>query len=224
MPVHRSSLADGIACGPHAREVRLLVIPGLHGSGDAHWQSWLQRQYRHSARVEQADWSMADLKRWSERIGHVALQRPAVTWIAVAHSFGCLALARALREGVGNLGAAIFVAPADPRRFDIDRLLPQVALEVPSAVVASDTDPHMAARQAADWALRWGAHFVNLGDAGHINVESGFGPLPRVKSMVDALACRLKRAQRPRIDEPLDSDDHAAVPDRADAHGGAASA
>jgi predicted alpha/beta hydrolase family esterase len=31
---------------------------------------------------------------------------------------------------------------------------------------------------AQRWAQRWGSHFVNLGDAGHVNRASGHGPLP----------------------------------------------
>jgi hypothetical protein len=31
---------------------------------------------------------------------------------------------------------------------------------------------------AAYWAERWSSHFVNVGDAGHINTDAGFGPRP----------------------------------------------
>jgi predicted alpha/beta hydrolase family esterase len=36
----------------------------------------------------------------------------------------------------------------------------------------------MRAAQARRWAQRWGSHFINLGNAGHINAEAGYGPLP----------------------------------------------
>ena len=48
--------------------VRLLVVPGLQDSGPAHWQSWLQGQYRDSLRVRQRDWTVPDLERWAARI------------------------------------------------------------------------------------------------------------------------------------------------------------
>ena len=34
----------------HKHPLRLLVIPGLHGSGDAHWQTWLQAHFKRSRR------------------------------------------------------------------------------------------------------------------------------------------------------------------------------
>ena len=47
---------------------RILIIPGLHDSSPAHWQSWLQSQYRDSRRVTQRDPSKPELERWAERI------------------------------------------------------------------------------------------------------------------------------------------------------------
>ena len=47
---------------------RVLVIPGLHDSGPAHWQTWLQGQYRDARRVTQRDPSRPELERWAERI------------------------------------------------------------------------------------------------------------------------------------------------------------
>ena len=42
---------------------RLLIVPGLQDSGPAHWQSWLQGQYRDSLRVRQRNWGEPDLDR-----------------------------------------------------------------------------------------------------------------------------------------------------------------
>ena len=47
-----------------------------------------------------------------------------------------------------------------------------------TCLVASDSDPWMSATQAHAWAHLWGCDWINLGDAGHINVESGYGPFP----------------------------------------------
>ena len=46
---------------------RLLIVPGLHDSGDAHWQTWLQAQFSDSLRVRQRDFATPDLQCWSER-------------------------------------------------------------------------------------------------------------------------------------------------------------
>jgi predicted alpha/beta hydrolase family esterase len=191
--------------GYRGHPVRVLIIPGLHGSGPAHWQSWLQARLR-GVRVEQSDWRVADLERWSARIGEVIDEAPQVPHVAVAHSFGCLALAHCLwsrRDTVrrddarGGVRAALLVAPADPDRFGVASRLPQDDLGVPSTVLASDTDPWMAADSAARWAAAWGSAFINLGDAGHINTEAGFGPLPRALHITQALARRVEQARRP---------------------------
>jgi predicted alpha/beta hydrolase family esterase len=183
--------------------VRLLVIPGLHNSGPAHWQSWLQAQFRGSVRVRQRDWSEPDLAAWSGRIGATLESRPGVRWIAVAHSFGCLALAHQLAQrpgqgfhGGAGIRAALFVAPADPQRFGIEDTVPCERLGVPSRLLASDTDPWMPAESARRWAAAWGSRFINLGDVGHINADAGFGPLPQAKTIVTEMIRRLAGERR----------------------------
>ncbi|CAN5602158.1 alpha/beta fold hydrolase [soil metagenome] len=173
--------------------MRLLVIPGLHGSGDAHWQTWLQSHFKDAARVEQDDWTTPDLDVWARRVGETIEAHGGGAWVAAAHSFGTLALARYLQTRGSGIAAALFVAPADPAKFAVGPLLPQDRLPIPSALVASDTDPWMKAQIAHEWAQRWGSHYVNLGDAGHINVASGHGPLPRAKSLVTKLMQRVER-------------------------------
>ncbi|MGA0611136.1 RBBP9/YdeN family alpha/beta hydrolase [Caldimonas sp. KR1-144] len=181
-------------------EPRLLIVPGLHDSGPAHWQSWLESLHRGSVRVRQDDWSAGDLERWARRLGETLRAHGPGPWIAVAHSFGCLALARWLADAGREPGvaAALLVAPADPRRFNIDEARLSHRLPVPATVIASDTDPWMSAATARVWTRRWGAHGLNLGDAGHINAEAGFGPLPLARRWVLAHAQRLRRAERPR--------------------------
>lgn len=183
------------------REPRLLIVPGLHDSGPAHWQSWLESLHRGSVRVRQDDWSAPDLDRWSQRIGETLRAQGQGPWIAVAHSFGCLALTRFVLNGVASehgIAAALLVAPADPQRFRIDEALLSHRLPVPATLIASETDPWMSAETARGWARRWGAHGLNLGDAGHINAEAGFGPLPLARRWVLAQGQRLRRAERPR--------------------------
>lgn len=185
-----------MATGPH--EPRLLIVPGLHDSGPAHWQTWLQAQYRGARRVQQRDWAQPDLDRWAERVGST-LDRDAdgAGWIAVAHSFGCLALARHLvLRPDSPVRAALFVAPAEPDKFGIAELLPAARLRVLSTLVASDNDPWMTPASSRRWAQRWGSSWLTLGDAGHINTESGFGPLPLARRWVISTTARLAREHR----------------------------
>ena len=171
---------------------RLVIVPGLHGSGAEHWQSWLQHQVDGAVRVEQDDWSAPDLGRWSERVAETVAALGPGPHVVVAHSFGCLATVRAATTHPSlGIAQALLVAPAEPSRFDIARALPQARLAMRSCVVASDNDPWMAATQAHAWALRWGSDWINLGNAGHINVDSGYGPFPLAREWAAGALNRL---------------------------------
>lgn len=175
-----------------AAPVRLLVVPGLHDSGPAHWQTWLQRAQRGAVRVEQRDWGEPHLQRWAARIDSTLERAGPGRWVAVAHSFGVLALVAHLAQRPDSpVGAVLLVAPADPAKFGLAEQLPQTELGRPSTLVASLSDPWMRLREAQRWAARWGSAVVNLGDAGHINAEAGFGPLPLARQWVLAASGRL---------------------------------
>jgi uncharacterized protein len=180
----------------------VLVIPGLRGSGEAHWQTWLQAHFRDSVRVRQDDWDAPDIDAWSTRIGETIASQPPGDWVAVAHSFGCLALAHHLarRSSTTRVGhgvaAALFVAPADPARFASAACVHRTPLGVSGTLLGSDTDPWMTADDAREWAQAWQLGFVNLGDVGHINVDAGFGPLPRALHLTRFLICRVEQGHR----------------------------
>lgn len=185
--------------------IRLLMIPGLNDSGPAHWQTWLHSHFsRQAVRVEQEDWASADLARWSQRIEVTLARNPGSRWVAVAHSFGCLALLRHLAHGGRSVQSALLVAPADPAKFGVASKLPQSQLDIPSVLLASETDPWMKFESACDWARVWGSQIINLGDAGHINTEAGFGPLPPAKTLVAQMVQRLERERRIDRANPLE--------------------
>jgi hypothetical protein len=185
---------------PRPDNPRLLIVPGLRDSGPAHWQSWLQGLYRSSVRVQQHDWDTPDLERWSARITSTLARSGAGPWIAVGHSFGCLALAHHLGgQSDSPIQAALLVAPADPDRFGLAEAFAPGRLRVMSTVIASQTDPWITTASARRWAAHWGSQWISLGDAGHINAESGFGPLPLARRWVLAVEQRLARERRPAL-------------------------
>jgi predicted alpha/beta hydrolase family esterase len=53
---------------------------------------------------------------------------------------------------------------------------PLERLRFPSILGCSSTDPYCSLERARALAMTWGARFVNLGDAGHVNTASGHGP------------------------------------------------
>jgi predicted alpha/beta hydrolase family esterase len=158
-------------------QFRVLIAPGLHNSGPEHWQSRWQRLFPAFERIEQDDWEVPDLPRWSARVDQVR-QRDRRPTLVVAHSFGSLATVHSLARDPAGIAGVLMVAPADPDKFDVASLLPQQTLPVPSIMVGSSNDPWMAAPRAELWARRWGSRFINGGALGHINAESGLGDWP----------------------------------------------
>ncbi len=179
-----------------------LIIPGLKSSGPAHWQSWFEDHIPGSPRVIQPDWNSTNLADWSARVRRDISRTPGKLFL-VAHSFGALAAVQAAADHSERIAGALLVAPADPEKFGISELLPQTALPFASVLVGSTNDSWMTLERAAHWADVWGSDFVNLGNAGHINAESGFGPWPEGLSLLQRLmrAADARRAL-PAIAEP----------------------
>jgi len=150
-----------------------LIVPGLHGSNEDHWQTWWQEQDRSALRVVQDDWSAPDLDAWAGKVRQAVDEAPCGVWI-VAHSFGCLASLLAVQQRTERVKGIFLVAPADPEKFGVSARLPET-LDVPTLFIASCSDPWLNYGKAKQWANTLGSRFVALGDAGHINPESGFG-------------------------------------------------
>lgn len=180
--------------------VRLLIVPGLHGSGPDHWQSWLERAQPGAVRITVEDWGHADLDRWASAIDELLQRERAAAWVAVAHSFGCLALAHHAARGGRGIGGALLVAPANPDRFSLDERQVAQALPFPSTLVVSANDPWMSHADALYFGHRWGSAIVEAGEAGHINPAAGYGPWPAARQWVGQHATRLAATLRPRAE------------------------
>ncbi|WP_244534681.1 alpha/beta hydrolase [Hyphomicrobium sp. CS1GBMeth3] len=154
-----------------------LIIPGLNSSGSAHWQTWFEAQIPDAVRVIQGDWKRANLPEWSGRVRREISRRSGPILIA-AHSFGALAAVQAAEDYSERIAGALLVAPADPNKFGISDALPPGRLNFPATLVASSNDPWLSLDRALALAIRWGANLVDLGQAGHVNAESGYGPWP----------------------------------------------
>ena len=123
-----------------------LIVPGLHGSGHDHWQTWFERQIPDCIRVMQSDWSEPDLPKWSAKLRRELSRAPGRVYV-VAHSFGCLAAVQAAFDYRESIDGLMLVAPADPARFGLSAAIPERPLGVPSVVIASTNDPWMSFRQ-----------------------------------------------------------------------------
>lgn len=173
-----------------------ITVPGLNDSGPRHWQSWLEQEVPGSKRIQLESWVEPDLRRWTDAISEALLAAKEPT-ILIAHSFGCLASIRAARRFPQRIRGLLLVAPADPRRFDLDPNGFRQRSSVRSVVVGSENDPWMTLWDAQALAEGLGGEFLNLGRAGHINVASGYGAWPGALLLLRGL-------ERPLIRPPID--------------------
>lgn len=161
----------------------ILTVPGLGNSGPGHWQTQWEQDLPDCRRVDLGLWHDPHRNTWVNKI-NLAVHRSDRPVLLVAHSLGCLAVAwwaEFEKPADGKVLGALLVAPPDVEVRPIDRRLtrfapfPQGELPFPSILVASRNDPYMGIGQARQLARIWGSNFVDAGEAGHLNAESGLG-------------------------------------------------
>jgi predicted alpha/beta hydrolase family esterase len=181
---------------------RVLILPGLFGSGDGHWQHYWLRDRADSRLVAQDDWDHPRLGDWMRRLD-AALEEEGEAYI-VAHSLGCLLTAQlAGREAARRVKGALLVAPCDlastellhPGHIAFGRM-PTGVLPFPSITVGSLNDMYMAVDRLALFGRLWRSEVRNIGLAGHINVASGFGRWTAGYGLLETLKARAKQKRR----------------------------
>ena len=181
---------------------RTLIVPGLFGSGEDHWQRHWLRDNPGSVLIEQSDWQHPRLEDWMARLEAALEAGPAYV---VAHSLGCLLTAAVARgKAARNIRGALLVAPCDlvttrglhPGHIDFP-LLQQTRLPFPTTVVGSLNDIYMSLDQVTEISREWGAELRVLGQAGHINIDSGYGRWTGAYGLFSQL--RVKAEHRDKI-------------------------
>lgn len=201
--------------------IETLIVPGLDGSGAGHWQRIWALQDPQADVVEQEDWHAPILSDWLHALEARIVEAPGS--VIVAHSLGCLLVAQlAGRPAASHIAGALLVAPPDMARLARERPdLADFAVERPerlpfaSILVASRNDPYMSWARAEVAAREWGSALIDLGRAGHINVDSGFGQWPEGPILADGLraARRMTTQSTPSLLQ------RTGTPPRAAAHG-----
>ncbi|GLS40815.1 alpha/beta hydrolase [Mesorhizobium tianshanense] len=166
------------------KDADILIVPGYTNSGPDHWQSRWQSKLSTARRVEQAEWSKPVREDWTASVAKAVneAERPVVI---VAHSLGVATAIQAMPQFQRPVAGAFFVAPPDvsnpkikPRHLMTFGPYPRESLTFPSVVIASRNDPFCTFDVAEDIAGAWGSLFIDAGEAGHLNADSGFGPWP----------------------------------------------
>lgn len=165
-------------------EADILIVPGYTGSSEHHWQTRWEQKLSTARRVEQRSWDEPDPAEWADAVAD-AVNEATRPVILVAHSIGVAACVRAIPKFERPVAGAFFVAPPDvsdpaiePPSLRVFGSYPRDPLPFPSVVVASQSDPYSSLAAAEETASAWGALFVDAGESGHLNDDSGHGPWP----------------------------------------------
>lgn len=159
---------------------KILTLPGYAGSGKTHWQSLWEKEFGFK-RIEQEDWINSTCDEWVEVIDAEISKHNAEDVIVVAHSLGCIALTYWAEKYNKNIKGALLVAPCDTEAVSAPagiigfEPIPEIELPFKSIVVASLNDGYLSYERAEAFADCWGSELINIGNAGHINAESGYG-------------------------------------------------
>ena len=167
-----------------AKEADILFVPGFKNSGPDHWQTRWQDKLSTGRRVEQAEWTKPVREDWTEAL-IAAVNESERPVVLVAHSLGVPTVIQAIGDFKKPVTGAFFVAPPDvanesirPRHLMTFGPYPRDPLPFPSITVASRNDPFCAFEVAEDIAGAWGSLFLDAGEAGHLDADSGYGPWP----------------------------------------------
>ena len=182
----------------HAMSV--VVVPGLRDETPAHWQALLAQELPQLRALPALGRTNIDLDARVAAIDAAVLAAPGPV-ILVAHSGGCIATAHWARRTGRKIHGVLLATPPDlvrPLSSEFPALsafaeagwtpVPRDRLPFPSIVAASRNDPLGDFAKVADMARAWGAELVDLGEVGHLNPASGYGPWPEAWPLIRRLA------------------------------------
>jgi uncharacterized protein len=162
--------------------VSTIILPGIGGSGESHWQTLWQRQDPCAIVFQPSSWDQPELDDWIAALDR-AVASAAEPPLLVAHSLACLLVAHwAARADAAHVAGAFLVAVPDPdgpvfpaEHAATFRAVPSRALPFPTLVVASSNDPYGSLGYVQRCAADWEAGLVVAGALGHVNDASGLG-------------------------------------------------
>ncbi|KAB1985943.1 RBBP9/YdeN family alpha/beta hydrolase [Streptomyces triticiradicis] len=178
----------------------IVIVPGLRDHVADHWQTLL------ADRLAEAGRAVLTVPPLTEdalsREARVAALDKVVSGaegpvVLVAHSAGVITTVHWARGSTAQVRGALLVTPPDfdtplPEGYPTPETLaehgwtpvPRSPLPFPSVVAASSNDPLGTAERVAALARDWGSTLVELGEVGHLNPASGYGPWPRAEELL----------------------------------------
>jgi predicted alpha/beta hydrolase family esterase len=178
----------------------VLVVPGLRDHVAQHWQTLLIERL---PRVHAVAPMGRDNLEVDARVD--AIERAARTIVGpiviVAHSGGCISVAHWAMVTNRPVRGALLATPPDfetpmpegyPTLAQLNRAgwlpVPRTRLPFRSVVAASRNDPLGSYERVAALARDWGSRLADVGEVGHLNPASGYGPWPGAEGFIDELS------------------------------------
>lgn len=156
-----------------------LIVPGLGNSGPEHWQTYFENSGDNFYRIEQEEWEAPTCEEWIATIDRKVLDFDLSTVVLIGHSLGCATIAHWSKKYKRQIKGALLVAPSDLEAAHYTfpakgfAPIPLEKINFKTIVVASTDDVWVSLDRARFFADHWGSEFINIGNAGHINVASG---------------------------------------------------
>jgi len=177
------------------RSVPVVAIPGWNGSGDGHWQTWLEQRLSEDGRTTRrpafTDLDHPELADWLAALRATLAELPADGYDVVAHSLGAVLWLHHVADPQDAPRAArvALVAPPSPTTS-----YPEIAAFFPppmdvdtvrhgadgTVLVAGDDDPYLPEGIGAAYGLPLRIATTVVAGGGHLNVDSGYGEWPAV--------------------------------------------
>jgi hypothetical protein len=180
-------------------DCNVLTLAGLWNSGPQHWQTLWEHQHPEWVRVTHRDWNNPDCHEWVAELDAAiaACEGPP---LLVAHSLGTMLVAQWARSGSSlKIAGAFMVCPSDVEAtsYPVDANgfapIPMEKLPFPTVVVASNDDPFVTIERARAIAGAWGSRLVEIGAAGHVNGDAGFGEWPEGKKLLEEFCAEVSK-------------------------------
>ena len=182
-------------------DATVLIVPGLRDHVPEHWQTLLAARL---PRVHTVPPLLDDKLSCAARVQALdeALRFIDGPVILVAHSAGVMMVAQwaQIFQSWRPIQGALLVTPADvqnpfPAGYPTTDTLrtqgwlpiPRERLPFPTLLAASRNDPLCGFDRAQAMAGDWGSTLVDLGEVGHLNPASGYGPWPAAEDLLTAL-------------------------------------
>ena len=169
----------------------IVILPGIGGSGEWHWQTRWEKSNPRNRRFQPADWNQPELKDWIAALDRAVVAAPTPP-LLVVHSLACLLVAHWQQVPAAPVAGAFLVAVPNPQSpaFPVEATSfanpPQGKFRFPSLIITSANDPYGTIEYARERASQWGSGIVEVGELGHVNEASGLEDWPLGKALLAA--------------------------------------